>query len=247
MKIIGVIPARYGSSRFPGKPLADICGRPMIWWVHQQAKKVEELNEVYVATDDERIADVCRSFDMRWIMTDAGHRTAANRMWEVAQAIDADFYVGINGDEPAVDPVVIAAVIPENVPRDVEFGTNIITNISDPAELMDSANIKVVFDAEMNALYMSRFPIPYPEKTLMFKYYKHVGILGYNRKMLEFYGNSKPGNFEKIEGIDTMRFLDYGKKLKFVIVENVRSLSVDTPKDLEKIRLMYTPPPVNIT
>ena len=101
---------------------------------------------------------------------------------------------------------------------------------------LDPSNIKVTFDNEMNALYMSRTPIPYPFKSINFDYYKHVGIIGYNKKMLDFYANSVPGRFEKIEGIDTMRFIDYGKKLKFICVENCESLSVDTEQDLEEVR-----------
>lgn len=101
---------------------------------------------------------------------------------------------------------------------------------------MDSSNIKVVFDAEMNAMYMSRNPIPYPYKSVNFEYYKHVGIIGYNKKMLEFYAKSKPGRFEVIEGIDTLRFIDYGKQLKLIYVPHCFSFSVDTEKDLEIVR-----------
>ena len=119
------------------------------------------------------------------------------------------------------------------VPTDREFGTNIITEMTDPAQVMDPSNIKMVFDTNMNALYMSRTPIPYPFKSLNYKYYKHVGIIGYNKRMLDFYRDSVPGRFEVIEGIDTLRFLDYGKQLKLSLVQECHSLSVDTEKDLE--------------
>ena len=102
--------------------------------------------------------------------------------------------------------------------------------------MSDPANIKVVFDEKFRALYMSRTPIPYPFKSIEFEYYKHVGILGYNKKMLDFYRDSVPGRFERIEGIDTLRFIDYGKRLQFIEVEHCRTLSVDTPKDLERVR-----------
>ena len=169
-------------------------------------------------------------------MTSNTHRTAADRLQEVSEVIEADFYVQINGDEPFINLDAISAAIPAAVPCDREFGTNVITEISDPTQVMDPSNIKMVFDDNMHALYMSRFPIPYPYSTIDFRYYKHVGIIGYNKKMLDFYKNSSPGCFEKIEGIDTLRFLDYGKELKLCIVHNCHSLSVDTQKDLEMVR-----------
>ncbi|MBQ3654482.1 MAG: 3-deoxy-manno-octulosonate cytidylyltransferase [Synergistaceae bacterium] len=233
MRVIGVIPARYNSSRLPGKPIVDICGHPMIWWVYQQASKVKEFSDVLVAADDGRIKAVCDSLSIPVIMTSDKHKTAANRLQEVSETVRADFYVQINGDEPLIDTRAVSAAIPDYVPQDTEFGTNIITEMTNPEQVMDSSNIKVVFDCSMNALYMSRIPIPYPYKSLNFKYYKHVGIIGCNKKMLDFYRDSEPGRFELVEGIDTLRFLDYGKQLKLSIVSGCRCLSVDTEKDLE--------------
>lgn len=236
MKIVGVIPARYGSTRLLGKPIKDIWGKPMIWWVYQRVVSVDKLNEVVVATDDGRIQAICEEFNIPVIMTSDSHRTAANRLHEVSEQIVADFYVQLNGDEPLIDTNAVMAVIPDEIPQDIEFGTNVITEMTDPAQVMDVSNIKVVFDEEMNALYMSRTPIPFPFKAIDYKYYKHVGIIGYNKSMLDFYHNSSPGRWEIIEGIDTLRFLDYGKLLKFVSVPNCHSLSVDTEKDLRLVR-----------
>lgn len=238
MRIVGVIPARYASTRLPGKPLKDICGHPMVWWVYERVKSIKKLDEVLVATDDERIETVCKEISIPVIMTANTHRAAAHRLQEVSEKVSADFYVQLNGDEPLINKDAIVAAIPEDVPQDVEFGTNIITEMDDPAQVMDSSNIKMVFDDQMNALYMSRTPIPYPFKSLDFKYYKHVGIIGYNKRMLDFYKNSKPGRLELIEGIDTLRFLDYGKTLKLSLVKNCHSLSVDTEKDLEVVARM---------
>lgn len=239
MKTLGVIASRYASIRFPGKALADIHGKPMVWWVYQQALKAAKLYKVVVATDDKRIETVCRNYGMDVVMTSNQHMTTASRMLEVSQKIKADFYVTINGDEPMIDPRAIDAAIPTSVPQNIEFGTNTICLFSDPVGVVDPTNIKVVFDNDFRALYMSRTPIPYPYSSLAFQYYKHVGVIGYNQKMLEFYGKSSPGKFEKIEGIDTLRFIDYGKLLQFCPVNVRESLSVDTPKDLEKVcRLM---------
>lgn len=240
MTVVGIIPARYGSQRFPGKPLADICGKPMVWWVYNRVSALNKLKKIYVATDDKRIESACRENGIPVIMTSDTHRTAAERLHEVSGIIAADFYIQINGDEPLIDVDAVAAAIPDenNIILDEEFGTNIITAISDPALAIDNSNIKVVFDNNMNALYMSRTPIPYPFKSINFKYYKHVGIIGYNKKMLDFYAASVPGRFETIEGIDTLRFIDYGKKLKLYMVENYSCLSVDTEKDLERVRIL---------
>ncbi len=238
MKVVGVIPARYGSTRLLGKPLKDILGHPMIWWVYERVRYVDKLDEVFVATDDEKIEAACREMDIPVVMTANTHRAAAHRLQEVSEKIVADFYVQLNGDEPLINTEAIAAAIPDFVPQDVEFGTNIITEMEDPAQVMDPSNIKMVFDADMNALYMSRTPIPYPFKSIDFKYYKHVGIIGYNKKMLDFYKNTQPGRFEIVEGIDTLRFLDYGKQLKLSLVENCHSLSVDTQQDLDMVTRM---------
>ena len=238
MKIAGIIPARYASTRLPGEPLLDILGHPMIWWVYKRVCEIDKLNEICVATDDERIFSVCRQNSIPVIMTDSAHPNAAMRLQQVSETLKADFYVQLNGDEPLMNKQAVEAVIPDFVPQAAEFGTNIITPISDPAQVLDASNIKMVFDDKMNALYMSRTPIPYPYKSLYFKYYKHVGIIGYNKKMLDFYKNSKPGRFETIEGIDTLRFLDYGKQLKLFLVEDCHSLSVDTEKDLQMVRKM---------
>ena len=236
MKPAGIIPARYASTRLPGKPLKDICGKPMLVWVYQQAKKAKKLDEVYVATDDERIERMCRDYEIPVVMTSPSHPTGANRLQEVSETVSADFYIQLNGDEPLLDPDLADAAVPEEADQEQPFGTNIITKMRSPSEVMDPANIKVVFDETFRALYMSRTPIPYPFKSIEFEYYKHVGILGYNKKMLDFYRDSVPGRFERIEGIDTLRFLDYGKKLQFIEVENCRTLSVDTQKDLERVR-----------
>lgn len=236
MRIIGVIPARYGSSRLPGKPLKDICGKPMIWWAYNQVCKAQKVNEIVVATDDARIVQALKKYDIPHVMTRNNHPTAANRIAEVAEKVKGDFYLQLNGDEPLIDEKIVDAVIPDDIIEETEFGTNIITKMHYPAEVNDLSNIKVVFDSEFRALYMSRTPIPAPVKSLDFDYYKHVGIIGYNRKMLGFYNSSTPGKLEKIEGIDTLRFLDYGKILKFIEVEECRSLSVDTEMDLERVR-----------
>lgn len=230
--IVGVIPARYGSTRLPGKPLLMICGKPMIWWVYMSAKKVKEFNKVIVATDDRRIEEYCMENGIDVIMTEMVHITAANRLYEVSTKVDADFYVQINGDEPLISHSIIKKIIPNCIPQEYEYGVNLITKINHSEEIMDTSNIKIVFDYDMNAVYMSRNPIPYFKNENEISYYKHLGVIGYNKKMLEFYANSTPGYLEKKECIDTLRFLDYRKILKVKEVDSYESLSVDTIEDL---------------
>ena len=236
MRVVGVIPARYASSRLPGKPLADICGKPMVWWVYQRSIRAGVLDEIYVATDDIRVKSACMSYGIPVIMTQNTHREAANRLQEISKNIKADFYIQINGDEPLLDPQYIKSAIPETVPQDIEFGTNLVTKMYDPVEVNDPSNIKVIFDIDHNVSYLSRAPIPFPYRSIEFDYYKHIGIIGYNKKMLDFYAENPPGRFEIIEGIATLRFADYGKKLLCIEVDDSESLSVDTIMDLEHIR-----------
>lgn len=233
MKIVGVIPARYGSSRFPGKPLADICGKPMLWWVYQQAKKVSRLDEVYVATDDERIENLCIDHKMNVVMT-GQHSTHIARVHELSTKIDADYYVNINGDEPLIESDTIQAIIPEtssNSPK--VFG--LMKIVKDPVELLDPTNIKVVTDKFGNAMYISRTPIPHPYKSILFEYKKAIGVECWNKAALKLFVNSEPGQYEIIEDLVALRFFENGCPMHYTLVES-NSLSVDTPKDLEKVR-----------
>ena len=236
MKIVGIIPARYASTRFPGKPLVDICGKPMIQRVFEQVKKVEEFSEIFVATDDARIEACCRERGIPVVMTREDCATPWHRAHEVAERVPANFYITINGDEPLIRPEVIRAGLLTEIPQDEEFGTNVITEMKNPAEVMDPTNIKVVFDDKLECRYMSRTPIPFPYKSTNFRYYKHIGVVGCNKRMLDFYVTSSPGTFERVEGIDSLRFVDYGKRLQFIVAENAETLSVDTPNDLARVR-----------
>lgn len=233
MKIIGIIPARYKSTRFEGKPLADICGKPMIWWVYQQVKKVKELNEIYVATDDKKIEEICKKFDMNVILTSNSHKTPTDRIHEVSDKIEADIYLSINGDEPLIDPKTIKAVIPNKKTHDL-FVANIITTIEDPVEVVDFTNLKVVANDLGEGIYISRSPIPYPKGSMECQYKKHVGVYAFNKKALDFYVTTPRGKVETIEDIDLLRYIENNIKVQFIDVD-CHTLSVDTPKDLERV------------
>lgn len=206
MKIIGVIPARYKSSRFPGKPLVDICGKPMIWWVYQQAKKVPEFDEVYVATDDDRIEAACKEHDMKVIMTSDKHETGSDRVAEVATKVEGDLFVNIQGDEPVINPEMIQEVISIFFEDEtVTFGS-LKKEITDPDEIKATSTVKVVTDQKGDAMYFSRSVIPSNVKDgKLARVFRHVGIYAYKRDFLEEFSKMSQTELELGEGIEPLR------------------------------------------
>lgn len=234
MKKIGVIPSRYGSTRFPAKPLADICGKPMVWYVYQQALKAD-LDDVYVATDDERILNVCNELGINALMTSNKHKTPNDRVYEVSTIIDADIYVCINGDEPLIKPEVINASLPTNDEDLTMYYSNVITTIKNPVEVVDPTNIKVIVNDNGDALWASRNPIPYPKGNMNFEYKKIIGIAAFSKDALNYYVSTPRSEIEKTEELDLYRFLINHKIVKLKDIP-CSTLSVDTPKDLEHVR-----------
>lgn len=234
MKIIGVIPARYQSSRMPGKPLADILGKPMIWWVYQQVRKSPLFSEIVVATDDDRIMKACEEYNMKAVMTSKNHDTPTSRLCEVSTKIEADLYTLIMGDEPLVDEQSFSLVIPEKINDGYYVGalTNILTN---PTEVIDFSNQKVVTNSKRETLFISRSPIPYPKGTLDFQYEKVTGVQAFSKKALEFFDATEKSILERAEENDLMRFVENGIPVR-MIVSKYKTISVDTPKDLELVR-----------
>jgi 3-deoxy-manno-octulosonate cytidylyltransferase (CMP-KDO synthetase) len=234
MKILGVIPARYGSSRLPGKPLADICGKPMIWWVYQQAIKTKRLSSVYVATDDERIVNVCHSLSMRVLLTSKNHDTPTSRLFEVSTKLEADFYLLIMGDEPLVNAGCFELIIPTENTR--EYYVAALTNdLHSPTEVIDYSNQKVVTNQWGETLLISRSPIPYPKGTLDFTYKKVTGVQLFSKKALQFYNETSKSVIEKAEENDLIRFIENRIPVRMIHSPH-KTISVDTPKDLELVR-----------
>lgn len=235
MKVIGIIPSRYGSTRMPGKPLMDICGHPMIWWVYQNVTKVKEFDEIYVATDDERIKNVCENFGASVIMTTSDCSCLIDRVYQVSNIIDADYYVTVNGDEPILESEVMPKIIPDFVEREKPIVRGLVRNFTDPVEVIDPGNIKIVVGLNGYSLYTSRSPVPYPQKTAQFTYKKYVGVELFNKAALDFYVSHEQTEIERIEDIGSIRFLEHGIRIHYDLVES-KSLSIDTPRDIEKIR-----------
>lgn len=239
--IVGVIPARYLSSRFNGKPLADICGKPMIWWVYQKAKACKYLTEVYVATDDQRIYDVCSQNDMRCIMTSTEHKTGTDRLGEVAEKVSADLYVNIQGDEPLIEVDTISkAILPFYDEKNADLQvTNLMTEIKDPVDLINFTVPKVIAAADGRGVFLTRSAAPFPKGNINAKYYKQVCVYGFTPEALSFYceygrqhGKAK---IESIEDIEILRFIENGYRVQYIEVDS-DTVAVDTPNDLKKVQ-----------
>lgn len=237
MKIIGVIPSRYASTRFPGKGLADICGRPMIWWVYQSMKKAKGIDEAYVATDNEIIGKACDTWGIPWVMTSDTCPTHLERLYEVSTKIDADFYINVNGDEPLMESSCVEDLIPIGVDPEESYVANGMMNLQDPIDAYDSSKIKIATDMMGYGMYMARSPIPFPKARSDYKLKKFVGVQCFTKKALAFVNKTPRGYLESIEDIDEFRFLENGHKIKFVLTE-ATTVSVDTFKDLEKVRMI---------
>ncbi|MCM1311628.1 MAG: 3-deoxy-manno-octulosonate cytidylyltransferase [Bacteroides sp.] len=234
MKIVCVIPARAESSRFFEKPLAKICGKPMIQWVYSHCKEVREFSAVYVATDSEKIKAACESFGAEVIMTSDKHETATERLYEVSTRIEADLYVMVNGDEPLLTREAIIQCIPSHIANGELYVSNLMTDFSNPVEVVDSTNLKIVTDAHDRCLFISRSPIPYPKGNMDYVYHKFVGVGAFNRKALDFYHHTPRGPIEKIEENDSFRFIENNVPIYYYNC-HCKSLSVDTRKDIEGV------------
>lgn len=232
MKILGVIPARYASSRLPGKPLADILGKPMVWWVYQAAKQSPLLDDLVVATDDERILAVCKEYGMNAVMTRADHDTPTSRIQEVSCLIQADLYLQIMGDEPLIDPKAFELILPKTLPDDPYYVAGVTNRMEHPADVIDFSNQKVVCNARREILLISRSPIPYPKGTADFEYEKITGIQLFSKKALDFYAATPKSALEKAEENDLMRFIENGHTVHAVL-SPYKTVSVDTPKDVD--------------
>ena len=234
MKIIGVIPARYQSSRLPGKPIVDICGKPMIWWVYQTVLKCDFLSDVVVATDDERIESICKRNGMNVLMTSKDHSTPTSRLYEVSTIKDADLYLLVMGDEPLVNKDAFKLVVPSFFEGGYYVGA-LSNEIKDPTEVIDFSNQKVVVNRDREVMLISRSPIPYPKGILGFPYYKVTGIQIFSKKALDFYNKTDRSILELAEENDLMRFVENKIPVKMT-VSPYKTISVDTMKDLEEVR-----------
>lgn len=240
MKIIGIIPARYGSTRLEGKPLKDICGKPMIQHVYEAAQQAKLIDQVYVATDDQRIIAAVEQFGGNARLTSLDHKTGTDRIAEVAANVEADIVVNLQGDEPLVNPAMIDEVIQPFIDEpDLPMST-LCVPILEEAGLNDPNVVKAVFDQKGYALYFSRSLIPYPRKQDNFQAYEHLGLYAYRKDFLMTYIALPQSRLEINESLEQLRVLEAGYRLKVIISAfPYDGMSVDTLEDLEKARQIF--------
>jgi len=241
MKVLGIIPARYASTRFPGKPLVDIGGMSMIQRVYEQAKKCNTLAEVFVATDDVRIYEHVLGFGGKAVMTADTHPSGTDRCAEVARLHpEYDVVINIQGDEPFIDPEQINKVAGCFEESDTQLAT-LIKKINTTAELYNLSTPKVIINTNHEAIYFSRSPIPHvrgqePQNWLYHNtYYKHIGIYGYKSDVLQLITQLPLSSLEKAESLEQLRWVENGYRIK-VAETDMESHAVDVPEDLEKLR-----------
>ncbi|OFZ30384.1 MAG: 3-deoxy-manno-octulosonate cytidylyltransferase [Bdellovibrionales bacterium RIFCSPHIGHO2_01_FULL_40_29] len=237
MKIIGIIPARFASTRFPGKPLAELRGKKILQWVVEGARTSLLLSEIHVATDDQRIFDFCQSIGASAIMTSTDCVTGTDRICEATRHLDFDYVINIQGDEPLVnkdyiDPLAKAFV--EN--QSLEMVT-----LAHPFEAEDLNNmnaVKVITNQNDEAIYFSRFPIPFSREGFVPGIVqKHIGLYGYSRKFLQTFCTTPQTQIEKFESLEQLRALYLGARIKVISVSKP-TYGVDTPEDLQKLEAL---------
>ena len=238
MKVLCIIPARYASTRLPGKPLRDIAGKPMIVRVYERAVRAKRVHDVVVATDDERIRAAVEEYGGRAVMTRADHATGTDRIAEVAEKMaDYDLIINVQGDEPLIDPAVIDALVEpfltdENLPM-----ATVKTLLVDVMEIANPNNVKVITDCAGNALYFSRARIPYARNAGA-KVYKHIGIYAYRRDFLLDCARMEQTPLELSESLEQLRVLENGHRIRVIETDAV-FIGVDTEVDLAAVNFLY--------
>src|SRR5690242_13739891 len=236
-KLVVVIPARYASTRLPGKPLVSLAGKPMIQRVYERAKLAQRANRVVVATDDERIVKAVEGFGGEARMTRSDHRTGTERVAEVAAHEEGDVFVNVQGDEPLLDPVAVDTAVASLLEEPAAAIATVATPIKTPADIMDPNVVKTVLDFEDNALYFSRAPIPWvrdsAHKTHA-RHLKHLGLYAFQREALVEYPTLPVGELERLEQLEQLRWMENGWKIRVAEVEH-DAVSVDVPEDVERV------------
>jgi 3-deoxy-manno-octulosonate cytidylyltransferase (CMP-KDO synthetase) len=248
MDVIAVIPARYSSSRFKGKVLAEVLGKPMIQHVWERAKQALVLDDVIIACDEEIVLDACRKFKAKVVMTSKDHACGTDRIGEVVNPLDVKIIINIQGDEPLIHPSMIDSVARALLDDGNVTMATVMKKIEQDRELHDPNVVKVVVDKDNFALYFSRAPIPHRAQNSQIQspvYYKHIGLYGYTKDFLFTYKNLPVSTLEKIERLEQLRVLEEGFRIK-VIETKFDTVGVDTPADLEKVKLYLEKQNINV-
>jgi 3-deoxy-manno-octulosonate cytidylyltransferase (CMP-KDO synthetase) len=243
--VLVVVPARYASVRFPAKPLAQIAGRPMIQHVVERLREAHNAPRIVVATEDQRIKDAVVSFGGEAVLTRSDHRTGTDRVAEVAVHIPADIYVNVQGDEPLIDSATVDAVIQALSEDDTRQIATPCAPIIRPNDIMDPNVVKVVRDFDGNGLYFSRAPIPWVRDTgakVAAEHWKHIGLYAYRRDALLEFPTLPPGELERIEQLEQLRWLENGFHIG-VVETDYDGISVDVPADIDRVEKLLREPP----
>jgi 3-deoxy-manno-octulosonate cytidylyltransferase (CMP-KDO synthetase) len=239
MRVLGIIPARYASTRLPGKPLVDILGKPMIQHVYEHASRAKALDDLIVATDDERILTAVQAFGGKARLTSREHNTGTDRAAEVASGLEVGVVVNIQGDEPFVEPGMIDEIVQPLLDDPKLPMCTSMHEVSDPRDFANPNVVKVVADLSGNALYFSRSLIPYPRRSEGHRVFEHIGLYAYRKEFLMKYTRLPQTPLEKLESLEQLRALEHGYRIRVVETrQNYIPLSVDTPEDLEKARAL---------
>jgi len=229
MKVIGVIPARFNSTRFPGKVLANLRGKPIIQHVYERAKKAKRLDEILIATDDERVFKTAEKFGAKVVMTSKEHLTGTDRVSEAVKKLKAEIVINIQADAPLINPLMIDKVAEVLLDDSNLIMATLMKRIEKKGELCNPNIVKVVTDSQGFALYFSRSPIPYAKNN--FISYKHIGAYGYRRKFLLIFVQLSRSPLEKIENLEQLRALENGYKIKMIETDD-DMIEIDTEEDL---------------
>ena len=257
MRVLAVIPARYGSTRFEGKPLADILGKPMIQHVYEGLSESKLIERVVVATDDRRIVEAVDSFRGNAVMTSPHHRTGTDRVAEVARRLRAEIVVNVQGDEPLLKGRIVDRAIRPLLTDDTLLMSTLVTRFQDPKDWLSPNTAKVVVDRKGYALYFSRAPIPFsrdlrmgqpgspsiaPDESFPTEAFKHIGVYVFRRRFLFQYAKMSPTPLENLEKLEQLRVLEHGYRIKVAAVD-YEPLCVDTPEDLERVIASFSRTP----
>ena len=246
MKTIGVIPARWGSKRFEGKVLADLCGKPIIQHVWENARRAKTLDDLVVAADNENIIKVVEGFGGKAIFTSPDQPSGTDRLAEVINPLDIKIAVNIQGDEPLIRPIMIDSLVMALEGEKAAQMATMIKRIEDKSEITNPNVVKVVIDRNGYALYFSRSPIPYDREAQeggekFPTYYKHIGIYAFTKDFLFIFRNLPHSSLEGAEKLEQLRVLEYGHRIKTVETK-FDTVGIDTPEDLERVRAIMSAP-----
>jgi len=234
MNAVAIIPARYASTRFPGKPLAPILGIPMIEHVYRNVSKSKAIREVWVATDDPRIEEAVLGFGGKCIMTSKEHQTGSDRLAEAVKKLDADLVINVQGDEPLIRGEVLDSLVDLFLQDDTLQMATLKSKIQDEEEFRNPNVVKVITNKFNEAIYFSRSPIPYNRDGRQVDYFKHIGVYAYTKKFLLEYVTLPQTELELAESLEQLRALENGAKIK-VIETDMKLIGVDTPQDIQKV------------